>query len=299
MKKENRFLGSIFGLAIGDALGAPVEFKSKGNFTHVKSFRAGGEFNLRAGEWTDDTSMALAMADSIVTKLTMDQQDQLTRYWAWYQFGRYSVNGRCFDIGINTRESLERWKRTGKPSPGIDRSTSGNGSLMRLAPAVLAFSNTRQTATAAAILSSTTTHASDVVLDCVEIMTAALMDALDGRVETIVGPMSYRTAEGCDVGMCGMGSMTEMAINPSGYAPESLWCALHSIRSTNTFKDAVLKAVNYGGDADTIGAITGQIAGALYGFDGIPEVWRRKVAQPDMLSKVAHSLYGVRNKVSL
>lgn len=291
MKLIDRFTGSIMGLAIGDALGAPVEFKEAGTFTKVNSFRDGGPFNLKAGEWTDDTSMALAMADSIVITKTIDPTDQLLRYWSWYQYGRYSSNGRCFDIGLATKAALERWHRTKVPYPGRGKFDSGNGSLMRLAPAVLAFSESREKALCAAVASSSTTHASPIVLDCVEIMASVLMDALDGRIEMMSGPLSYRTPEGADVGLCGIGTMRIPQMRPSGYAPESLWCALECLRTTKTFKTAVLKAVNLGGDADTIGAITGQIAGALYGIEGIPDEWRRNVALPKTLMKVGRALY--------
>ena len=102
---NDRCRGTLIGLAVGDALGAAVEFRSPGSFARVTGYRDGGPHGLDAGEWTDDTSMALALADSIATT-SWDLNDQADRYVAWWKTGKYSVNGRCFDIGITTRSAL-------------------------------------------------------------------------------------------------------------------------------------------------------------------------------------------------
>ncbi len=131
----DRRRGTLIGLAIGDALGAAVEFKRPGEFLPVTGYRADGPHRLAAGEWTDDTSMALALADSIGL-VGWNLNDQAERYVDWWKNGRYSVNGRCFDIGITTRLALGRFQ-TGKDArKSSDRSpqSSGNGSIMRLAP---------------------------------------------------------------------------------------------------------------------------------------------------------------------
>src|SRR5947209_5505276 len=132
---KNRYRGALIGLAVGDALGAAVEFKSPGSFTPVTGYRSGGPHGLQAGEWTDDTSMALALADSIAS-VGWDLNDQATRYVLWWQTGKYSVTGSCFDIGITTRTALSKYLgnknalASGEPS----ERASGNGSIMRLAP---------------------------------------------------------------------------------------------------------------------------------------------------------------------
>src|SRR5689334_13947460 len=104
MQTPDRLRGALVGLAVGDALGAAVEFQEPGSFPPVTGFRAGGPHRLNAGEWTDDTSMALALADSIGT-VGWDLNDQARRYVEWSTHGTYSVNGRCFDIGITTTRS--------------------------------------------------------------------------------------------------------------------------------------------------------------------------------------------------
>src|SRR6516162_1249119 len=132
---KDRCRGTLIGLAVGDALGAAVEFSSPGSFAPVTSYRGGGPHRLKAGEWTDDTSMALALADSIAS-VGWDLNDQASRYVEWWKSGQYSVNGRCFDIGITTRGALSKFLATKNAlvSGDISERASGNGSIMRLAP---------------------------------------------------------------------------------------------------------------------------------------------------------------------
>ncbi|MFM7128018.1 MAG: ADP-ribosylglycohydrolase family protein, partial [bacterium] len=131
----DRKRGMFLGMAIGDALGAAVEFKRRGTFEPVTGFRAGGPHGLNAGEWTDDTSMTLALADSIA-ETGWDLDDQARRYLAWWQKGKYSITGDCFDIGITTRQALRQFELTGnaRTAGPTDEFSSGNGSIMRLAP---------------------------------------------------------------------------------------------------------------------------------------------------------------------
>jgi ADP-ribosylglycohydrolase len=127
--------GALIGLAVGDALGAAVEFSSPGTFPPVTGYRSGGPHGLDAGEWTDDTSMALALADSMAS-VGWDLNDQASRYVEWWKTGKYSVNGRCFDIGITTRSALSNFlvNKNALTSGDVSERASGNGSIMRLAP---------------------------------------------------------------------------------------------------------------------------------------------------------------------
>jgi ADP-ribosyl-[dinitrogen reductase] hydrolase len=139
---SDRARGTLIGLAVGDALGAAVEFRPPGSFHPVTGYRGGGPHGLGPGEWTDDTSMALALADSIAA-VGWDLNDQAERYVAWFKTGKYSVNGRLFDIGITTRRALGRYLATGDARSSGDRSeqASGNGSIMRLAPVPIRFAH--------------------------------------------------------------------------------------------------------------------------------------------------------------
>ena len=131
----DRYRGSLLGLAVGDALGTTLEFKSPGSFTPISDIVGGGPFRLIRGQWTDDTSMALCLAESLVTQRRFDPVDQLERYVRWYQDGHLSSTGTCFDIGITTAGALHSFERTRQPFCGVpDASAAGNGFLMRLAP---------------------------------------------------------------------------------------------------------------------------------------------------------------------
>jgi len=135
ISKQSRRRGTLIGLAVGDALGAAVEFQPPGTFEPVVDYRSGGPHGLKPGEWTDDTSMALALADSMAN-VAWDLNDQAQRYLDWRDRGRYSVNGRCFDIGITVNSALQRFQQTGdaRSAGSTDERSSGNGSIMRLAP---------------------------------------------------------------------------------------------------------------------------------------------------------------------
>ena len=129
-----RYLGCLLGLAVGDALGATLEFKSPGTFAPITDMIGGGPFGLQPGEWTDDTSMALCLAESLIERPTFDPIDQLERYVRWWRTGYLSSNGRCFDIGSTVRSALIRFERSHEPYGGLtDSDSAGNGSLMRYA----------------------------------------------------------------------------------------------------------------------------------------------------------------------
>ena len=130
-----RYRGILLGLAAGDALGTTLEFRRPGTFAPIADIVGGGPFNLPAGAWTDDTSMALCLAESLIERRGFDPVDQLERYVRWYRLGHLSSTGNCFDIGNTVRAALNRFERTREPYCGsTDPMAAGNGSIMRLAP---------------------------------------------------------------------------------------------------------------------------------------------------------------------
>jgi len=140
MDRISRITGSLVGLATGDALGVPLEFTEPGAFKQVTDFQGGGPFNLEPGVWTDDTSMALCLAESLLETKQFNPADQLERYLLWYRTGHLSCTGHCFDIGVTIRQALEQYERSRIPDGGIKTQRSaGNGSLMRVAPVPLVF----------------------------------------------------------------------------------------------------------------------------------------------------------------
>src|SRR5262245_26987513 len=131
---RERYRGCLLGLATGDALGTTLEFRPRGSFTPIDDLVGGGPFGLEPGQWTDDPSMALCLAESIV-EAGWDPTDQMKRYVRWYREGNLSSTGACFDIGITTSEALRRFEETGDAFSGpTGVRTAGNGSIMRLAP---------------------------------------------------------------------------------------------------------------------------------------------------------------------
>nr|HPL68310.1 ADP-ribosylglycohydrolase family protein [Smithellaceae bacterium] len=134
-EKLNRYRGCLLGLAVGDALGTALEFKPPGSFTPITDMIGGGPFNLKPGQWTDDTSMSLCLAESLIECRGFNPRDQMERYVRWWREGYLSSTGTCFDIGNTTRTALATFMKTGNPLSGpIDSYSAGNGSLMRLAP---------------------------------------------------------------------------------------------------------------------------------------------------------------------
>ena len=132
---QDRYRGALLGLAAGDAVGTTLEFKPPGTFEPITGMVGGGPFRLDPGQWTDDTSMALCLAESLITQQGFDPADQMARYVRWWREGHLSSNGTCFDIGGTVRGALSRFEISGEPFSGsTDPQSAGNGSIMRLAP---------------------------------------------------------------------------------------------------------------------------------------------------------------------
>ncbi|MCA9067425.1 MAG: ADP-ribosylglycohydrolase family protein [Planctomycetaceae bacterium] len=296
---DDRRRGTLIGLAVGDALGAAVEFKPPGTFEPVTNYRAGGPHRLNPGEWTDDTSMALALADSIA-KAGWDLDDQARRYCDWWRDGKYSVNGRCFDIGITCRSSLGQFHLTGdaRKAASTDEYSSGNGSIMRLAPVSIQFASLFpdriDELAHLAEESSLTTHASAQCLSACRYFALILAGLISGRSrEEVLSPdweplSQLRELKPLaepveDVALGSFRRLNPPEIKGSGYVVKSLEAALWAFHDARDFEEAVLKAVNLGDDADTTGAVCGQLAGAYWGESGIPARWRNYLARTDLL----------------
>jgi len=291
--KLERYRGCLLGLAAGDALGTTLEFQHPGDFTPIDDIVGGGPFHLRPGEWTDDTSMALCLAESLVTRGGFDPVHQLETYVRWWKQGHFSVKGRCFDIGITTSRSLGRFESTREPYPGsTDSSASGNGSLMRLAPAALAYARNPTLAIERAGESSRTTHGSPECVDACRWFAAMLVAAVDGTPkEDVLGT----PLEGLEPKIAAIAAGSYRTKNPpqirgSGYVVHTLEAALWAFHRTDNFRDGALAVVNLGEDADSTGAVYGQIAGAFYGEPGIPAAWRAKLAMRDEIESLAAGL---------
>lgn len=303
---RDRQRGCLIGLAVGDALGAAVEFMPPGSFPLVTGYRDGGPHDLEAGEWTDDTSMALALADSIA-QVGWDLADQAERYLKWMREGAYSVNGRCFDIGNATRSALLKFsrERDARSSGAPSEWASGNGSIMRLAPVpirfVADFPDRLEQLAERALESSLTTHASPQCLSACRYMSIILAGLISGRDRTEVLAVDWEPLQRLraatplhpEVDAIAAGSFRTLQppeIEGSGYVVKSLEAALWAFHDAETFEAAVLKAVNLGDDADTTGAVCGQFAGAYWGESGITPALRSGLAKPELLEQVLSDL---------
>ncbi|HOT93967.1 MAG TPA: ADP-ribosylglycohydrolase family protein [Methanoregulaceae archaeon] len=279
-------LGALVGLAVGDALGAPVEFLKPGSFDPITGYRQGGVMNLPAGCWTDDTALALCVAESLIACGGLDPEDQLRRYVRYWREGYQAPTGVCLDIGTTTRRALEAYLRTGATVAGpVAGLTPGNGSLMRLAPIPVFWAMDPARAVEAAATMSRTTHASPESVDACRYLAALLVGAFHGAEKDELTAPLYSPVPGFwdDRPLCpaiarvAAGSFLEReppAIRAGGGAVDCLEAALWAFSRGRSFKEVVLAAVNLGEDADTAGAVAGQLAGACYGHLGIPSAWR-------------------------
>ncbi len=295
----DRFRGCLLGLAVGDAVGTSVEFKPRGSFDPVTDMTGGGPFGLPAGAWTDDTSMALCLATSLIEKNGFDAKDQMERYLRWYQEGYLSSTGKCFDIGITTRMALHNFQKTGNPFSGsTDPRTAGNGSIMRLAALPMFYYPDLKSIMHFASQSSRTTHAALECLEACQILAGVIYRAFEGRnkqnvlVERDLLPLTSETLK--EVSYGDYFEKAASQIQGTGYVVQSLEAALWSFWTTDNFEAATLKAVNLGDDADTTAAVCGQVAGAFYGESGIPQHWLKKLVMRDEISSLAEQLYRLK-----
>lgn len=298
---RNHFQGSLFGLAVGDAIGTTVEFKKPGTFEKVTDMVGGGVFSLPKGCWTDDTSMALCLAKSLIIHKRFEPIDQMERYRKWYRSGYLSSIGRCFDIGNATAEALQSFERTGEPFCGSESPLSaGNGSIMRLAPVPLFFADDWQEVVKWSALSSKTTHAAKECVDACKLLGVMIAAAAKGMgKDELLHPNTFDFLWEQDplapkIEAVYKGSYKRLQppeIQGSGYVVKSLEAALWAFYHGKTFEEGVLLAVNLGDDADTTGAVYGQLAGAHYGIDAIPERWLEPLAMKDRIFDYASQLH--------
>lgn len=292
---EERYCGCLLGLACGDAVGTTVEFSPRGTFIPLTDMVGGGPFHLKPGQWTDDTSMALCLAESLLAKRGFDPRDQMTRYLNWWQWGYLSATGECFDIGTTIRQALEHFQRSGDPFCGSQRpSTAGNGSLMRLAPVVLRYFPNASDTAHYAVESSRTTHAAAEALECCQLFSELLSRALAGQSKAqIIAPVTTPFQEP-RVQAIALGEYLHKPreqIHGTGYCVQSLEAALWCFATTESFEAAVFAAANLGDDADTTAAIAGQLAGAFYGDAGIPAGWLLKLHMHEEIRATAQALW--------
>ena len=297
----DRARGSLLGLAVGDALGITIEFTGPGPHHHCEMI-GGGPFHLQPGHWTDDTSMALCLATSLVECHGFDACDQMTRYLRWRDEGYLSSTGTCFDIGNTTSRALDLFQRTGECFAGsTDAFSAGNGSLMRLAPVPIYYQRDPRSAILHAAESSRTTHGARTAVDACRYYAGLIVGALLGVAKEKLLSTGFCPVSGLwqeaplDVTIAAIaaGSFTHKhppQIRGNGYVVNCLEAALWAFAASTDFRQGCLLAVNLGEDADTTAAVYGQLAGAYYGATSLPAEWLVPLAMREFIIELADSL---------
>lgn len=309
LSQLDRYRGCLLGLAAADAVGTTLEFKPPGSFTPLTDMVGGGPFSLKPGQWTDDTSMALCLAESLIKSDGFDPADQMRRYCRWYREGYLSSTGECFDIGNTTRNALHHFERTGEPFAGsTDPHSAGNGSIMRLAPVPLAYANHAKAAIQQSGQSSRTTHGAQTAVDACRYLAGLIVGAINGEPKEILLGSRYSPVPGywdshplvAEIDEIAAGSFKHRQppqIKGSGYVVQSLEAALWALYHGDSYREGCLLAVNLGDDADTTGAVYGQLAGAIFGEQDIPQTWRDQLAEHDRIVALAERLFNLSNTI--
>ncbi len=295
-----RARGCLVGLAVGDAVGVTLEFQTRDTYKPLTDMVGGGPFDLASGQWTDDTSMALCLADTLLDKRHVDVQDLSDRFNRWRRDGENSCQGRCFDIGTTTKIALQHAMDTGNPLAGRTAPDSaGNGSIMRLAPVPIFFSCNIEQARLEARLQSRTTHGALECLDACELLAILLAELIStGDFElTLIAEKSDFVMNIERIAQGSFRHKNRAEIQSTGYVVHTLEAALWALHSSDTFEQAILTAVNLGHDSDTVGAVTGQLAGAKYGIESIPARWLERLAWAEHIDTLATQLFLIGTQV--
>ena len=294
----DRAVGALLGLACGDAVGTTLEFEPPGTFAPIDDLVGGGPFGLRPGEWTDDTSMALCLAESLLDRGGHDPDDQMRRYLLWRDEGYLSSTGTCFDIGNTVSGQLSRYRSTGEPvDPTPNQQSAANGSLMRLGARADPLARRRRgrrrpwppsPADPPMPPSDRSTPAGSWAR-----WWRALIQGADA--DEVFAPSFWRWgALHPAVAAVASGSWRDKdagEIRGSGYCVAALEAAVWAVAGAADFRDAVLRAANLGDDADTTAAIAGQLAGARWGAAGIPPAWLERIVLRDRIVALAARLF--------
>jgi ADP-ribosyl-[dinitrogen reductase] hydrolase len=282
---RERFQGALLGLAVGDALAAHTQFRKPGSFAAVGDLLGGGPFDQPRGAWTDDTAMALLLAESLLEREGFDARDQVQRYARWQREGYGSATGQCIGISANVARALALAQYKRQPFAGShDPGQLDKDPLSRVAPTVMYFFAEAPVAIAKAAESARITAQAPVVLDCVRLLAAMIHLALSGRDratllhpprELWITPTTRPEVLALYEGSYARRSPPE--ITGGGGILEALEAALWAFHGSETFREGALKAANLGRDSDVVAAAYGQIAGAYHGVSAIPGIWRNSL----------------------
>jgi len=271
---EERALAAFLGLALGDALGATVEFMTRSeiaeHYGEHKRIVGGGWLRLSPGQVTDDTEMALALGRSLVRKGGFDAHDVCEEFATWLKAGPVDVGNTC-------RRGIRRYITQGTLEGTPNEAEAGNGAAMRVLPVALATIGRADLAKAWTLAQCRITH-HHPLSDAVSLALVHMVQALlEGHGKYAARQKAHVLER--DFPMLGFEHYEGRS---SAYVLETMQCVLHFYTLTDSFKECLIATVNEGGDADTTGAIVGMLAGATYGLSSLPQEWLsrldRKVA---------------------
>lgn len=317
LSKEKLFSG-VYGLAVGDALGVPVEFstRAKRKTDPVMGMREYGTHNQPAGTWSDDTSMVLASLDAL-SRGNFKESTIMDCFSRWLNRGFYTPFGEVFDVGGTTRRAIERYDM-GEATEYCGLSglmDNGNGALMRMLPLVYYIYQTygkepEERAINIICCIARLTHAHDISLtSCVYYVyigmyimelgkSMGIQEAIKEAIEEVdlfykeeMGEIPALLIRSERDSLKEVFSLEEKYVKSSGYVIDSLEASIWCLYNSSTYKEAVLKAVNLGEDTDTIGAITGGLAGLYYGLGGIPKEWINSLQSRHEIDKVINKYF--------
>ena len=282
-----KYIDGLIGFVVGDAMGVPLEFTPREELLKkpVTKMIGNGAYNLPAGTWSDDTSMMIATIDSINAKNGIDLKDIALKFSAFKNHASYTATGEVFDIGNTCRMAIDKFEENREDPTlcGIDDiNANGNGSLMRILP--IAYYAIEKKLKEYEILElvrqiSSMTHAHEIsVMGCYFYVRYVIF-LLNGKDKY----SAYSMAKCVDYGMC---KVKVNDIKSTGYIVDSLEAAIWVTLKSENYKEAVIGAINLGGDTDTIGALTGALAGIVYGYDFIPEEWKDNIAKKEYLMDI-------------
>ena len=297
--------GLIFGIAIGDALGVPVEFMSRKHLqaNPVVDMREFGTHHQPAGTWSDDSTMSFLLVEQLIEGYDIEELGK--KFCQWYQYNYWTPHGEIFDMGVATRNAMDKLAKGVSPSASgeCDDYSNGNGSLMRILPLVIYLQNKsidQRFCITTEISSITHSHIRSIIgcFFAVEFMIQLLKrknkcDAYYEAQNIVRDYLHLINIKSSEIELYNrilfddISCIPEKDIYSSGYVIHTLEASLWAFLTTNNFKDAVLKAVNLGDDADTIGSITGGMAGLFYGFEQIPESWINQLARTKDIEALA------------
>lgn len=288
MKLDKR-LGTIFGVLVGDALGTTFEFRDREIAIEnpITEIVGGGVYNLKKGYFTDDGSMTLCSLKSLIDCGKFDYCDHLNKFVSWWKNGYFSPTGKCFDIGMQTKRALAEYVENKNIYSMFDNNSAGNGSLMRISPVGLYYTN-ESDAIFIAQESSKLTHNNNACIDSCRYYTYIIHCLVNDKpIDFDYFDKSYGFIDNnVKNAILEVENLNYFTLSNSGYVVTSLASALYCFYNSNSFEECVLMAAHLAGDSDTIAAIAGGLAGAKYGYDKISDKFKKCIWEHDSIFKM-------------